>query len=945
MHKYFTTTGIWKITLVIILAFSTIFTKAEPINTADNIIAKHIGPAIGGAMFAIAIDPNNKNNIFFSGDMGVVYHTINGGDTWDIVPGMNRIRSIKFDPNNTNIIWAVGSTGVYKSIDGGSNWNYSFQTYRAFNYTLGAIAIDPTDSNIIYVAEGFVPYLRLTHIRGRVFKSTDGGATWISLARPGGANPSQDSIYNRNYSTIIIDPNSTYTPGEGHSDVYLMGRDGLFKTENAGSSWNNITFFDEGQGSDLILINDNNQSILFSSVIPINNHAKKGIYKSIDNGITWQESNSGLDTIINALYIRNHDIRNNAQFSLMLAHSASDKNKIYVGSWQGIAKSTNQGQTWTQTTPAETPYIQHNSGAYVQVPLNNHPNQTETFLGGIDNFIKMTTSDSDSNFVIFGDNQDIHFSTDGGVTWKSRTFDYTTSFVNPTDVFPGLPNGSPKNRYTHKIKSRGVQGLVNTDVAVDPFNSNIYYATYMDVGLEISRDGGETWEHPSQGIPPRGHAWSVVVDPNNNGVVWVSIGWNGKIYKSTDHGVSWSDVGIDVSSTGKVTDMIFDAQSNTLYASSETKGIFKTTNNGQSWQNIFTNGTFDIKIDLANNNILYAGTKTGLYKSINGGSSWTQLASDKMGKVYNISVGTNNTIYVISNKAGEYSSWNNRDLWVSSNQGVSFSNITPSFMHKIGGVAVTPNNPQHLYISASEGNQRYIDERIIMAQSWDGGLTWENLVNNFAFALGSDIYINPNDSQHVFFNTQFSLIEVKNSTLQANAGPDINHTVTASNSAVHLVGTAIDPNNNIVKYEWFNGTTFIGTGASRWYVLTEDGTHTLTLKVTDANGNVASDTMVVNVNHQGATQTGTLTANAGPDINHTVTASNQQIHLNGILTVGSSPIVKQEWFKDGVKVWTGSSAWYTLVTPGDYNFEFRVTAEDGSVASDTMVVTVVTVTP
>ena len=190
------------------------------------------------------------------------------------------------------------------------------------------------------------------------------------------------------------------------------------------------------------------------------------------------------------------------------------------------------------------------------------------------------------------------------------------------------------------------------------------------------------------------------------------------------------------------------------------------------------------------------------------------------------------------------------------------------------------------------------------------------------------------------------MIGIFTSTLQAsglltaNAGADINYTVTASNRAVHLVGTAT-PNDNIVKYEWFNGTTFIGTGASRWYVLTEDGTHTLTLKVTDAEGNIATDTMVVNVNHQNTTNTGTLTANAGADITHNVIASNRQIYLNGTTTVGSSPIVKQEWFKDGVKVWNGSSAWYTLVTPGEYNFEFRVTAKDGSVVSDTMIVTVI----
>ena len=83
--------------------------------------------------------------------------------------------------------------------------------------------------------------------------------------------------------------------------------------------------------------------------------------------------------------------------------------------------------------------------------------------------------------------------------------------------------------------------------------------------------------------------------------------------------------------------------------------------------------------------------------------------------------------------------------------------------------------------------------------------------------------------------------------MTANAGADINHTVTATNRAVHLVGSATDSDDNIVKYEWFNGTTLIGEGASRWYVLTQNGEYNITLKVTDADANVATDSMMITV--------------------------------------------------------------------------------------------------
>ena len=938
-----------KIILIIFLTFSNFYANASNIPiTSSNVVAKHIGPAVGGSVFTIAIDPTNKNNIFFSGDMGVVYHTTDGGDSWRIVPGMHGIRSIKFDPNNTDTIWAVGSTGVYKSIDGGETWQYTFNTYHNYNYTLGAIAIDPTDSNIVYVAEGFVPYYRLTHIRGRVFKTTNGGRSWKRLARPGGSDPGKDSIYNRNYSTILIDPNSSYTPGVGHSDVYLMGRDGLFKSTDAGGSWQNITFFDEGQGSDAILIDDKNQTTLIVSVIPVMGHDKKGVYKSTDNGQTWQEINNGLEDIINKLYRRNTHIKKTIQFSLMLAHSRSDKNTIYVGSWQGIAKTTNQGQSWTQTTPAETPYIQHVSGVYVQVPLNTHPNQTETFIGGIDNFIRITASDSDSNFVIFGDNQDISFSTDGGTVWKSRTFDYNDSFVaSPTDILPDLPENSPPNRYTHKIKSRGVQGLVNTDIAIDPFDPNTYYATYMDVGLQISRDAGETWEHPSDGLPPKGHAWSVTVDPNNEGVVWVSVNREDLIYKSTDYGVSWSGIPIDDNySVEKVSDLVFDSNNSILYAATD-KGIFKSSNGGQTWQNISSWKTFDIKIDPINRDILYAGTETGLYKSTDRGNNWNQLASDKIGKVYNISVGKSNSVYVISNKPGEEF---RRNLWASTDGGANFNEITSSFMHPIGAVAVDPNNPKHIYISSFGTNQKFLDDPAIMAQSKDGGLTWEKLVDNFAFALGTDIYIDPNNSNHIFFNTKFSLIEVNVTapTLIADAGEDMTLILTPSKTSALLNGA--DSKSllglDIVKYEWYdkyNSSEYkpIGPNPKRWYyVKNKIGVHNIKLVVIDEQGNRAEDYMTLTVKNR-------VQADAGPDINITITPSIKSAYLDGRNSFAVDGIDTYKWYdkynSDEYKPigLEKSAQWYYVADkPGVHNIKLVIKDKKGRESQDTMILTV-----
>ena len=734
-------------------------TKGTLTGVANNITLKHIGSGVGGAMFAIGIDPKDKNNIFFSGDMGVVYHTINGGQSWNIVPGMDNIRFIKFDPNNSNTIWAGGGSGLYKSIDGGLSWNHTLNL-RNYAASLGAIAIDPTDSNIIYVAEGFVSNIKISWVRGKVWKSIDAGLTWRELTRPGGEIGS-DSIYNRNYSTMIIDPNSTYIAGKGHTRLYLVGRDGIFRSEDGGDSWHEITFFDAGQGADMVLVDKNGHSILFASVIPILGHTKKGIYRSDNNGASWSAKNSGLLSIVNRLESRNKDIKNLRQFSLMLAHSSAN-NKLYTGSWQGIVASDDLGESWYEVAKAETPYIRHFSGIYLAIPSKNRRKHADSFFGGIDNLIKIKVSQSDPDFVIFGDNQDLHISSDGGATWHTGIFDYGDKFEDSAVVIPTLPEESPKNRYTHKIKSRGVQGTVNTDVAVDPFDSQVYYATYMDIGFQVTRDAGVTWEHPSNGIPARGHAWSVEVDPTVEGRLWVSAKETGNIYLSRDKGVTWEDVSIGDRTVGKVTDIVLDANSDEnsriLYATTEKKGLYKSINSGQSWVNIFSTGSFDIKLNPVNSNILYLGTINGLYKSSNRGISWSKLATSQMGKVFNISVGKNNHIYVISNKVGKSSFWDSRKLW-KSEDGVTFTDITPKFMSYIGGVAVNPINSNYIYISNFSKNQTKKNKKMIMARSKDGGLTWEQIGQNFAFTMGRDIYIDSKNAQHLFFNTNFSLIE------------------------------------------------------------------------------------------------------------------------------------------------------------------------------------------
>ena len=175
------------------------------------------------------------------------------------------------------------------------------------------------------------------------------------------------------------------------------------------------------------------------------------------------------------------------------------------------------------------------------------------------------------------------------------------------------------------------------------------------------------------------------------------------------------------------------------------------------------------------------------------------------------------------------------------------------------------------------------------------------------------------------------VVTVTGATLIANAGPDKTLNITPSNRAVFLDGRASSSSDGtIVKYEWYEGDKFIGSSPYRWYAIRKNGTHTITLKVTDSLGNEANDTMVVTVT---GAEDGNIPpiANAGED---KVTEINTTITIQGIGTDFDGTIIKYEW-KEGSKVLATTPTFtYTVVDTLEHNLTLTVTDDDGLVDSD-----------
>src|SRR5205085_5393301 len=214
---------------------------------------RSIGPAFtSGRVIGFAVEPNNPSHYFVASASGGVWKTINNGNTWTPVfdrEGSYSIGCIVLDPKNPLTVW-VGTgennsqrsvsygNGLYKSDDGGKTWrNVGLRTSEH----IGRIAIDPKDSNIVYVAaQG--PLWGPGGDRG-LYKTTDGGKTWNAILK---------ISENTGVSDVVIDP----------------------------------------RNPDVIVASSYQRRRSFSAFI--DGGPESAIHRSTDGGKTWKKVNTGL---------------------------------------------------------------------------------------------------------------------------------------------------------------------------------------------------------------------------------------------------------------------------------------------------------------------------------------------------------------------------------------------------------------------------------------------------------------------------------------------------------------------------------------------------------------------------------------------------------------------------------------------------------------------------
>jgi len=207
-----------------------------------------------------------------------------------------RLDDIEVSLSNPNVIYigyAVG--GVFKSEDNGVTFKPIFQTYGTAS--IGAIAIHPTNPNIVYVGTGEPNNRQTSSFGDGVYKSTDGGATFARV----GLEQTQT------IARIVIDktnPEVVYVAVPGHLFGPSADR-GLYKTTDGGRTWAKIKYIDENTGFTDVALDPSNSSTVYAASYERRRTSccfngggpGSGLWKSTDAGKTWTKlTGNGLPT-------------------------------------------------------------------------------------------------------------------------------------------------------------------------------------------------------------------------------------------------------------------------------------------------------------------------------------------------------------------------------------------------------------------------------------------------------------------------------------------------------------------------------------------------------------------------------------------------------------------------------------------------------------------------
>jgi hypothetical protein len=610
-----------------------------------------IGPG-GGSVSVLATDPTNASILYAGADQGGLFKSTDGGATWSAIGAgtlqTKYVQVLAVDPSKPTTVYAgaqltaAGQPGpVFKSTDGGASWVASSSGLPSVNAT--SLAIDPSSPSRLFLGYG-----------GGVARTTDGGASWqlINQGIPTGSS-----------YVVAVQPGAPY--------MLLAANDNtqLFFSTDQGTTWQNGSAGLTGSVA----------AIAFS---PINS---TNVYLAADDGFYVFKIGPTAAVVGGRVPLSNWLLKLvktvrlfrylRALFAKVVPPGTTEE--LITANFNSYYKSLDEGDNWDQLPdppPGQGQDIKDPAGTYFAGTLFNGVWKT-TDSGttwteanvGLDAATVTALAPAGSTLYA-GTQGGVSKSTDGGATWAT--------------AISGLKDSSNHAEMVHAL-------------VVDPTNASTVYAA-TDDGVFKSTDGAATWKKSTTGASLVAVSY-LAIDPSTPATLYaIANSTNGPaVYRTKDGAATWTNVG---SFPSQAAGLAVDPRVPSRIFTTANGAFQRSTDGGTTW----TAGTNDhffgfgwtFAFPLTGTNV-FAGTDQGVFLSTDAGATWkfqaglqppTFLSPDVRSIAIDPHVPT--TIYAASSGSGLFRSTDGGATWAGFGPGLTTQSLQTLAFDATGALLV-----------------------------------------------------------------------------------------------------------------------------------------------------------------------------------------------------------------------------------------------------------------
>lgn len=629
------------------------------------------GVDIPQAKFQAALEQVTAEREFEASALGTSAATL----TWQQVGPFNiggRVTALAVAPGGTTVYLGSANGGVLKSTNSGLNW--APVTDRNSFFSIGALAMHPSNPEIVYCGTGEANGSVDSYDGNGLWRTSNGGESWkpLGLAATG------------RIAGVAIDPSNP-----NHLLVAAMGRQfstgpdrGLYRSLDGGVTWTKPLFVNDSTGVCDVVFNPLHPETVFAATWErVRRYTYRrafgpgcGVWRSINGGTSWTRLAGGLpgpsDNVGRiALAVAP------SQPSMVYAQVITGASSGYVG--QGLYRTTDGGNSWVRRD-AGTIFRDSFGGFgwYFGEMAVNPANADQIWTCGVNllksddggvSFVDVTGAahvDQHAMWVDPSEPSRVYLGNDGGFyfavggNWdKSLDLPITQFYAgsvdksNPLKVLGGTQDNNTLKTESGPSNWGAILGGDGFYCLSDPTNTNIVFAEWQNCcqrsGIRRSTNNGASFSTVSGFINTDRYNWNtpIAMSPMNHNLMLVG---SHRVYMSTNNGVNFSVVSGDLTTNpgsalvyGTITTLdVSGVNDSVFYAGTDDGRVWRSVNKGTNWTNISaglpTRSITRVTADRFDAKVVYV-TLSGfgqdealahVYRSNDRGTTWQSIAGN-----------------------------------------------------------------------------------------------------------------------------------------------------------------------------------------------------------------------------------------------------------------------------------------------------------------------------